>query len=208
VTVSNTEADFLRAICPENTKVAFVPHGVDTTFFSPQKKHRVKALLLVDGWYRDGELARDVINEFLKDDEKYIIRILGLRQKVMQIRHPRVVILPRITDEQLRDEYARCAAVFLPLKDATANNALLESASCGTAVIAPNLDSVVDYLGDEASLYPMGANPKEIAQHIQRVLDCKTFRMEEHWRSIGSEFSWDKVIEMMNSVYHENLLCL
>lgn len=203
VTVSTEQATFIRSFFP-NIQVEFVPHGVDTHFFSPQYECRQRVVLIVHGWYRDMEIGAGVINKLLQIDGECKIRIAGAWQNDLGFNDNRVQILPRLTDEQLRDEYAKCAIVFLPLKEATANNALLESLSCGTPVMAPSIGGVVDYINNSELLYDPGTDQSDIALRIKEALDVVlTSGVSPIWRNQGIKFAWSNIIQSTNNLYSQ-----
>src|SRR5262249_47698249 len=62
-----------------------------------------------------------------------------------------------VSEARLIELYQAADALFLPLKDATANNSLLEGLACGTPVIATDVGGIPDYLSEDSGwLIPKG----------------------------------------------------
>jgi glycosyltransferase involved in cell wall biosynthesis len=114
--------------------VLFIPHGVDTSFFKP-KGVKKDQILLIGNWLRDFEFASKVFArfEFLRPD--VLIKIVTSIDNHKYFINNRVECLSAIEDEKLLELYQQSKIVFLPLKEFTANNALLEAISCGNKVI-------------------------------------------------------------------------
>src|SRR5262249_62068611 len=97
--------------------------------------------------------------------------------------------------EALIQLYCRAAALFMPVVDATANNAILESMACGTPVISTGVGGIPDYVDDSSGwLFP----PNEVLGIVELVEKLS----HERWRAeslrIGArrkaiEFSWERV---------------
>ena len=61
--------------------------------------------------------------------------------------------------------------VVFALRDATANNAVLEALACGAPVVATDVGGVAEYLGDGAALLCPPGDPAALAAAMARVLD-------------------------------------
>jgi glycosyltransferase involved in cell wall biosynthesis len=83
-----------------------------------------------------------------------------------------VELVTELSDEQLLEEYRRAWVVLLPLVDATANNALLESMACGVPVVVSDVGGIRDYAGLECGALCL---PRDAQAHgaatIELLLD-------------------------------------
>jgi len=175
----------------------FVPHGVDTDFFHPTGLARHRSVLISCGWYRDLGLAREVAQALYKLDPAVSVRAFGSTAAQLAGISGNLTVLGRLTDEQLRQEYNANAALFLPLSQATANNSLLEAVACGTPVVAPQIDGVVDYLDIGETLYALGSSAAEIAGQIIAITNGEQGQDTLSWRTLGLKYSWSQVIEQV-----------
>jgi glycosyltransferase involved in cell wall biosynthesis len=106
-----------------------------------------------------------------------------------------------LSDEELRREYCSCALVFLPLKETVANNALLEAMSCGTAIVAPTLPAVRDYLVETDTCYPRGSSPTDIAEFIHQLVERPSPGLPSALRTRALDLDWQRIVERMSALY-------
>lgn len=164
ITMSRELAAFLNASLPG--KAHFLPHGVDTAFFSPPDKphEREEVRCVFSGqWLRDLATLAEVIDRLLATDRRFRFEMIVPLAKRHDphfhriARHPEVRWHANLTDEQLRDLYRASDILLLPMIDATANNALLEGMACGLPVVANQVGGMPDYTRPEfATLLPIG----------------------------------------------------
>lgn len=117
-----------------NKDVKYIPHGLDTSYFKPcgTKKNQI---LLIGNWLRDFEFASKVFSQFELYNENITIKIVTNNENYKYFTHNKVKCYSSIDDEKLLEMYQESKVVFLPLKQFTANNALLEANSCGARVV-------------------------------------------------------------------------
>jgi glycosyltransferase involved in cell wall biosynthesis len=112
-----------------------------------------------------------------------------------------------ISDRALIDLYRHADALFLPVTDATANNAVLEALACGTPAISTRIGGIPDYL-DEASgwLLPPGDAGAAFDCVKRLVLNRGEARSKRAGaRAKAESFSWDTVAAQIVAGY-ERLL--
>jgi len=136
-------------------KIAVIPHGIDTQFFHPpETPHERESgkirLLLVGHWLRDVEAALEAYNSVKKSEFAFELRIVSPRFPV-GLSDPSIKLLKGLSDKALREEYWRADMLFLPLKDATANNAVLEALACGLPVVSTRVGGVPEAVGDDGA---------------------------------------------------------
>jgi glycosyltransferase involved in cell wall biosynthesis len=116
--------------------VVYVPHGVNTNFFCYDlsiKKNN--SILMVGNWLRDFEIASNVFKK-MNDIAPHIeINVLSSRLNRKYFDNLKINFIESISSENLLDYYQRASVVYFPFIKFTANNALLEAASCGCNII-------------------------------------------------------------------------
>jgi glycosyltransferase involved in cell wall biosynthesis len=155
VTVSSEQRDFFEPYVPG--RVSYIPHGIDTDFFSPEPGNRPafgeRRCLCVGELYRDMPMLAEVIERMMRSDAAVRFDLVYPdhgrgrdRQTLMRIaRQSRVHWHSGLSDEQLRELYRRADLLVLPLVDCTANNAILEAMACGVPILTTDLPGVRDY---------------------------------------------------------------
>lgn len=184
--------------------VRFVPHGVDGDFFKPGSQNRLEQVVLVLGsWMRDLDLLEGVIEHSLKANGRITFRLLISPYHHQRFaRFDRVSCMSGLNDSELLLELQQASLLFLPLTGATANNALLEAASCALPVMATQHRALLDYFSEEQVMYfdhKSHFQPQEVALKLCRLLEGQHFleeasqRLSEmavnyHWKNNAQEY--------------------
>ena len=195
---------FEKLIDPERIHV--ILHGVDTDFFKPAETlntSKVFRCITVGNYLRDYNAVRGVAERLRHrpDIEFHIVSsnaaaVAGL---------PNVVIHSGIDDHQLRRLYQQSDVLFLPLQQATANNALLEGIACGLPVISTLLHSVKTYVpGEEALLFERN-DPQDLAHALLGLADNPDLRyqMARAARRRACELDWRCIASQYTRIYDQ-----
>jgi glycosyltransferase involved in cell wall biosynthesis len=142
-------------------RIAFIPHGVDTTFFQHNAMARSTSprVMFVGKWLRDFETAGEVLFAALAQWPQLGADIVVSRHWAAGSRlaglsgHPRVRWHEAVDDYTLRQLYQAAWLLLMPLHETSANNALVEALACGTVPVVNNIGGVADYGGGE--VFPM-----------------------------------------------------
>ena len=116
----------------------------------------------------------------------------------------RVLFTGYVTDEELCALYSSCRAFVYPSLYEGFGLPPLEAMACGAPVIASEIPSIKETVGDTARL----VDPKDVdalAQSIVRLLEDDSER--QHLSSAGlrraAEFSWERTARSIREVYEE-----
>ena len=209
-TVSEAQARGLRSLLP-NHRIDAVPHGVDVDFFSPPKRRKQREadapfrLLAVGHWLRDYPLAIAALEILMARgfsiDYRIVSHNLGLGKVPRFVTH-----LNGLTDQQLLHEYRAADLLFMPLTDATANNALLEAMSSGTAVVTTNVGAVPEYVSDLCGK-TAAPDARACADAVEALLQDHHHRARcgANARKHAQHFDWRRIAERHDSIYRAQL---
>jgi glycosyltransferase involved in cell wall biosynthesis len=196
VCVARCQIPLVQYIAPPG-KTWFVPHGVDADYFSPRGPRSDRPIVLCVGYYcRDFDTLRKAADLITRVLPTALVRLIAPRSLLPSgLNLGRVELVTGLSDEQLVGEYRRAWVVLLPLTDATANNALLESMACGTPVVVSDIGGTRDYaVADCGALCTPGDAQAHGAATIELLVD--TVRREAAGRASRARaeiYAWPKV---------------
>lgn len=149
--MSETQRPFFEehGIPPE--RIYTILHGVDSRWYCPGANRPEP---------RPGEPLRGFMIGVTERDHAFLAEVMrALPRGVLHLQvatssaqqaHYRgvegVEILPRLTDEELREVYRAADVLVMPVMDCTANNSILESMACGTPVLVNRIGGVSEYV--------------------------------------------------------------
>jgi len=173
IALCDTQRKFLQCyIDPQ--RVFLIPHGVDTQFFHPPPRaferptREAVRLLLVGHWMRDLETAFAAIKHIRGAGLKLELTVVSPRFPAT-MRDGDCVVRSGVSDEALREAYWSADLLFLPLIDATANNAVLEAMACSLPVISTDVGGVKEAVGDEAGLLVTPGDARALADAVMKL---------------------------------------
>ena len=192
--------------------VKFIPHGIDTEYFFPNKlienkKKNVHSILFVGQHLRDFELFNS-ITTIIKDKWKKININVVLHPSYVQLLKNKAFlnIHSGISDLQLKKLYQNSSFLLLPLKDSTACNSMLESLACGTPVLTTKVGDNADYLDDNCSIM-LDNNLNDFIDIIEKfVSNGIDRRMRHSARKKALEFDWKEISKKISSFHKEIIL--
>lgn len=134
--VSPTDLDFF-ATNKGDSRVAFIPHGIDAEYFQPSDDPRnMNEVIMVGNMLRDFPFAAEVFLEAKNRNPNFQVHVVcSTRNAEYFANMSHVHCHFEISDESLRALYQSAKILFLPLQDFTANNAVLEAAACGCPIL-------------------------------------------------------------------------
>ena len=209
---SNSLPDYER-FCPAD-RLAVIPHGIDVEFFQPPSAPPKRPLILTVGnWLRDYDFWLETATRLARarSDVEFAVVALprvvrGVRERAERELGTRVRFISGVSDTQLRQLYHDASVLFLPLADASANNAVLEGMACGLPILASDLPAVREYAGDAALNFKLGDT--NVAAALDRLLRDEPLRQAlgaAARRRAVSEFAWPVIARRYRQLYDELL---
>lgn len=206
ICVGSSQQDFFTDII-DRERIFCVPLGIDVQYYLPPADFETRdpnLCLVVGENYRDFPTLRGVIElvAYLRPSTIFVVvtspnsnRFLGS--------HPNLRILSGIPESDLLNLYQTASLMVSPLLDTTANNAILESLSCGLPIVTTDVGSIHDYLTLQCALLIPPNNARKMAESIVDLLDADGERkkMSKKSREQALGFSWFEVMKKLEVVY-------
>lgn len=187
-------------------RVFYVPHGIDTGYFTPPparpSQGRVDCLF-VGSHLRDFETLESVAR-LLRGHANVHLHVVTKAEN-----HARFASLENVTtyaglpEWRLRDLYRQASLFVMPLKQASANNALLEALACGLPVVVTDLSAVRDYVTPENAVLTPPADACAMAQAVLELggRPDALKAMGRASRHRAEEFSFPATARQLTKVY-------
>ncbi len=181
-----------------------VPHGVWTRRFRPGRptgQTEDTPVLMVGRVLRDWAGARQILERLGAAGAHSVVLGAEATDHVSGL-GPLVTTIAWMTEDDLVQIYRSCAALVLPVVDATASNALLEAMACGCPVVSPNLPALVEYLGDATDAYPPGRYDVAAATVLDYIRDPA--RRRTRGRQLArraARLDWKRIQPRLEAVY-------
>jgi glycosyltransferase involved in cell wall biosynthesis len=188
-------------------KVAFIPHGVDTHRFMPidfAYDDRELRCAVVGNHLRDWPVLRRVVDIASQFKPNLHFDIVASREACAPFVDCRNVTLHSgIEETELVRIYQKAIVAFIPVTDATANNAVLESMACGTPVISTEVGGIPDYVSDESGwLLPTG-DAEAAARLLEQICGNPAIATSKRAaaRRWALQYDWAAVAEATRAFY-------
>jgi len=206
ISLCGTQTDFLNSKFP-HIKICEIPHGIDIDFFTPKASagnlDPGPHLVSVGHWLRDYKVAIEAA-ELIRE------RIPDLKYTIVCHNFPIDQFLPHwvdlrsgLSDQELLELYRSTKVFYQPLKDATANNAILEALSVGTPVVSTNIGGVSEMVLEGCGLVAPPNDPNALAEMTLKLLLDDQLRHEygRNARKRAEDLDWRRIAEMFMNVY-------
>lgn len=206
IIISETQRAFFEDCGVSPQKICFIPHGIDTDFFTPrlvEKNSDDFTVLSVGNYRRNFPLLREVALR-LREYPKIRIKVVGAKV------HPsyfsdleNVELFNGLTDLELLEMYQSASCLVLTIEDATANNALLEGLACGLPAITEKIGGVPQYVNGGCAILTTHGDAHQLAWAIARLSEnfSKRKEMAKAARERALELSWFKIAEQTEALY-------
>jgi glycosyltransferase involved in cell wall biosynthesis len=191
--MSDELKNYFAEISP-TTPCRFIPHGIDTDFFKPENLSiKTNDILIVGNWMRDYKFADAVFDIVSKDNPNIKISVVALESNLnLLTERPQLVKHSSISDNSLKELYISSKILFLPLKEYTANNALLEAASCNCQILIATNQIRSDYLSNSlVDILPLDI--VKVSNKISAMFNSKCIPQTQLHDYIYENFRWEKI---------------
>jgi glycosyltransferase involved in cell wall biosynthesis len=206
VCVGRSQQEFFEGILNPDS-IFFVPLGADTEYYTPPAPSAIRnpdLCLVVGENYRDFPTLRGVIElvTYYRPKTQFV-SVSSPRSLELIGPHPNLTVRSGIPESELLDLYRTAALLVMPLRDATANNAVLEAMACGLPLVLSDVGSIRDYVNPECAVLIPPHDSRGMAEAVLDLLDSPDERrqMSERARQQALDFSWPKTVEKLRSVY-------
>lgn len=196
IAVGVNQVEFLKEWIGTNN-VQYIPHGVDTSFFVPDSSgKKLDTLLFVGQHLRDFDAFNYAVPRLVEKKPGLKFQVVLRNDAAYQIKpHHSIELLSGVDDLMLRELYQKATALFLPLKDATACNALLEAISSGLPVISTFNEGSNGYLNSESAILVPGNDMSSLVDETLALLNNqdKLIAMGLAARENSLTYDWNKI---------------
>ena len=202
---SNQRSFFLNNGIPE-ANVTVVPHGIDLDYFKPSAANEPISdqfdILIVGNWRRDFVFYRNLI-EHIPDQSPFNFHIVTADFN----RHyfeglANVTLYNKISDARLLHFYQQADAMLLAVKDAVANNVLLEAMACGLPIVCEKTGALPEYLGTDYRLFFEKNSVDEALSKLETVQDsAKQKKISKYLVERSKRYNWHAIADQLNKMY-------
>lgn len=203
IVVSPTQFRFFKKHLDESS-LSLIPLGIDTTYFKPLNRGSKDFCLAVGFHERDFKTLFESLKIINKEIQS--LKFIILSEKVKKVpKNLNLELLNKVSEERLLSLYQNAAFQILPLKEATANIALLEGMACGLPTIVPSLENVIFYTKNKGCLYYEKGNAQELAEKISVLAadESKRKKLGIEARKRAEALDWKKVVKELVKIYED-----
>jgi len=187
----------------ENVK--YIPHGVDTTFFTQDvTKRKRNSLLFVGQHLRDFEALNYCIPKIAERVKNLRINVVLRKDFINKVKpHSSISIHSGINDNQLKRFYQEASVLFLPMKNVTACNSILEALASGTPIITTNVGGNSEYLNGTSNILAPMNDLDYLIEATVTILnnESRMLAMSSSSRLKSKEFEWRKIAKEVSGFY-------
>lgn len=204
IAVGSNQVDFLKNWL-DLEQVKFIPHGVDTTFFKPDNvKKDAQTLLFVGQHLRDFDALNYAIPRLKEKIPSLKINAV-LRKDFSKkiISDTAVTIFSGLDDESLKKMYQEATLLFLPLKNVTACNSILEAMACGLPIVSTAIGGNASYVKNNSGILVPPNDYKALIDTTVSLVKNQDLlvKMSDAARLNALDFEWEKVAQQVAAFY-------
>ena len=196
ILMSETQRAFFRDAGIPDQRIHFIPHGVDTAFFSPPPPREAGEFiaLSVGGYRRNFALLREICAA-MPSVKFEIVGPPAVAEKFRDLANVR--FFSGLNDVELLAKYQGASCLLHLAEQATANNVVLEALACGLPVVTEPVGGIPEYVNDACAL--LG----EPGDSLRRLAESPALlaRMSAAARLRAEELAWPKIAARTLDLY-------
>jgi glycosyltransferase involved in cell wall biosynthesis len=202
----NQQEYFEKIIEPD--RIFFVPLGLDTEYFTPppsSNSRNPNLCLFVGENYRDFPTFRGVLELVsYRFPGIQFVAVLPSRSFDLIGKHPNLLLRSGVPESELLELYRTASVMVMPLKEAVANNAVLESMACGLPLVVTDVGAIRDYVTSDCAVLIEPYDSRNMAEAVINLLNDpdERQRLSKKSREQALKFSWPEVVRQLESVYN------
>lgn len=206
ILMSETQRAYFVSAGVANEKIHVIYHGIDTDVFRPAAQPPARepfTLISVGNYLRNLPLLRDVCLALASRPDIRFRIVANPRITSEFSGLPNVEGLSGLSDEELISSYQTSSCLLLTVKDATANNGLLEGMACGLPVLAEDVGGIREYTQGDAAILTTPNSCEELMVAILRLSSSPELchRMGLAARRRAEELDWRVVAAQTMELY-------
>jgi len=186
-------------------KVKYIPHGVDTDFFTPDaSKVKNHTLLFVGQHLRDFEAFNYCIPRIADKIKELRVNVVMRKDFFKFITpHPSISLHSDVNDNELKEFYQEANLLFLPLLNSTACNSILEAMACGLPIITTDIGGNLGYLKNTKNVLAPKGDFNYLIDAALEILsnESKSLQMRENSRNKALELDWKNSAKEIRGFY-------
>lgn len=188
-------------------KVFYIPHGVDVNFFRPNfvvRPKNQKNILFVGQHLRDFTVFNSTISLLLDENDDYCVDVILRKEFASKVLcHASVTVHSGISDDRLLHCYQKAHLLFIPLKEVTACNSILEGLACGLPIVTTLIGGNKKYLeGTESILLKTNSSFFDYKEAIKTLIQKdKDLSVSKRSRQKSLEYRWEEVADELYKFY-------
>ena len=208
VLTSESQREFVERDVPHE-RVRRIPLGVECNYFTPgirrDRRGKRLRLFLFGNTERDHAFAVAVAKRLPENCFEWRIRTVA-PGKTLYDNIPCITMLPRLSDEEMLEEYRQADLLCMPMLDSAANDVLLESMACGTPVMINRVGGVPEYVSEECNV--VMSDEHRIDEWVEKLLWLERNRnwledVRPRTRAWAERFDWSVVKEDYLATYQK-----
>lgn len=191
-------------------RVRTILYGAMSDYFTPaggRIPHEKLRLFMLGDTERDHEKAAAVAAQLPADRFEWRVRTNSHLVRVYE-GIPCVKVLPRLSDEEMREEYRQADLMAMPMLDSAANRGFLDSMCCGTPVMTNRIGGVDEYV--PAGCNVVMGNDAPVEAWVERLEQLAADRelleaMRPAARKWAESLDWRNIIPLYSALHRELL---
>jgi glycosyltransferase involved in cell wall biosynthesis len=200
VLVSPSQLAYFKLHADED-RLHVILHGVETDFFHPPSRPNATQqirCITAGHWLRDWDTFRTVASAMPQIGFDVVSDRIPTLGGLSNVR-----VHCGIDDGALAELYRRGDVLFLPLRQSTANNCLLEGIASGLPVVATDLAAVRAYLSDGEGILVAPNHPQGFADALRLLQNDPGLRaaMGRRARVRAEALAWPRLVGKYEQLY-------